>query len=108
MPPPSSHPELRPIAASRRAGAVHDLLDEVDVAIVVSRQAPWQLAALQAALSADLSRQWCGGVLLIDDGAPPATARAARSTLADHHRCPRSARRAARGSQLTVARPPRG
>jgi glycosyltransferase involved in cell wall biosynthesis len=71
--------------SSRRAGAVHDLLDHVDVAVVVSRQAPWQLGALQAALAADLSREWSGGVLIVDDGAPAATGRAARSTLADHH-----------------------
>jgi GT2 family glycosyltransferase len=85
MTPPSSHPELDRTTPSRRAGAAHDLLDTVDVAIVVSRQAPWQLAALQAALAADLSRQWCGGALVVDDGAPPSSARAARTTLADHH-----------------------
>jgi glycosyltransferase involved in cell wall biosynthesis len=85
MPPPSSPPDLHRISSSRRAGAAHDLLDAVDVAIVVSRQAPWQLATLQAALSADLSRQWCGGVVVVDDGAPPAGARAARATLAEHH-----------------------
>jgi glycosyltransferase involved in cell wall biosynthesis len=64
---------------------VHDLLDAVDVAIVVSRQAPWQLAALQAALAADLSREWSGGALVVDDAAPASTTRAARATLADHH-----------------------
>ncbi|HET6507154.1 MAG TPA: glycosyltransferase [Baekduia sp.] len=73
---------LRP---SRRAGATHDPLDLLDVAVVVSRQAPWQLAALQAALAADLSEEWCGGVLVVDDGAPATTARAARAALADHH-----------------------
>jgi hypothetical protein len=72
-------------APSRRAGAAHDLLDVVDVAVVVTRQAPWQLAGLQAALAADLSRDWCGGALVLVDAAPPATARAARATLADHH-----------------------
>lgn len=72
-------------ASSRAPGAVHDLLDEVDVAIVVARQQPWQLAALQAALAADLSRGWHGGALVFLDGAPHQTARAARTTLADHH-----------------------
>jgi glycosyltransferase involved in cell wall biosynthesis len=73
------------LAPSRASGAVHDLLDEVDVAIVVARQQPWQLAALQAALSADLSRGWNGGALVFLDAATHQTARAARSTLADHH-----------------------
>lgn len=73
------------VRPSRRAGASHDLLDLLDVAVVVSRQAPWQLAALQAALAADLSPEWCGGALVVDDGAPAGTARAARSSLADHH-----------------------
>jgi GT2 family glycosyltransferase len=81
VPPPSSHLD-RP---SRRAGAAHDLLDAVDVAIVVSRQAPWQLAALQTALQTDLSRAWAGGALVVDDAAPASTRRAARATLADHH-----------------------
>jgi hypothetical protein len=89
VPPPASTPPPQPgapgAAPSRRAGAVHDLLDEVDVAIVVSRQEPWQLAALQAALAADLSRGWSGGVLVLLDGAAPATVRAARATLGDHH-----------------------
>lgn len=85
-PPPSPHPELDRIAApSRRRGAEHDLLDDVDVAIVVSRQARWQLAALHGALAADLSPEWRGGMLLADDGAPPSAARAARATLLDHH-----------------------
>ena len=83
--PSSSHPELDRARPSRRAGAVHDLLDAIDVAVVVSRQAPWQLAALQAALAADLSRGWSGGVLVVDDGAAATTARAARAALADHH-----------------------
>lgn len=83
--PPSSHPEVDLPRSSRRAGAVHDLLDAVDVAVLVSRQAPWQLAALQAALSADLSRGWSGGALVVDDAAPATTARAARATLGDHH-----------------------
>lgn len=73
---------LRP---SRRAGAAHDLLDVLDVAVVVSRQAQWQLAALQSALAADLSREWCGGVVVVDDGASASAGRAARATLADHH-----------------------
>jgi GT2 family glycosyltransferase len=73
------------LRSSRRAGAAHDLLDLLDVAVVVSRQAPWQLAALHAALAADLSAEWCGGALVVDDGAPAATARAARAALADHH-----------------------
>jgi len=64
---------------------VHDLLDALDVAVVVSRQAPWQLAALQSALAADLSREWSGGVLVVVDGASGAAGRAARATLADHH-----------------------
>jgi hypothetical protein len=85
LPPQSSHPDVDRPRPSRRAGAVHDLLDVLDVAVVVSRQAPWQLAALQAALSADLSREWSGGALVVDDAAPAATARAARATLADHH-----------------------
>jgi hypothetical protein len=84
MPPPS-HPELEQVVASRRPGAVHDLLDEVDVALVVARQPPWQFATLQAALTADLSPEWCGGVYVVDDGAAPASAQAARTTLADHH-----------------------
>jgi hypothetical protein len=77
------------LTQSRRAGAVHDLLDEVDVAIVVSRQEPWQLAALQAALAADLSAGWHGGALVFVDAAPVQTARAARTTLGDHHRLAR-------------------
>jgi glycosyltransferase involved in cell wall biosynthesis len=80
--PPSELDRVRP---SRRAGAVHDLLDEVDVAVIVSRQAPWQLAALQTALAADLSREWSGGALVVDDAAPAATSRAARASLAAHH-----------------------
>jgi hypothetical protein len=68
---------------------VHDLLDELDVAIVVTRQEPWQLAALQAALAADLSAGWHGGALVFVDAAPPQTARAARATLGDHHRLAR-------------------
>jgi glycosyltransferase involved in cell wall biosynthesis len=75
----------RGLTASRRPGAVHDLLDVLDVAIVVSRQAPWQLAALHAALAADLSREWSGGVLVVDDAAAAATGRAARAALAGHH-----------------------
>jgi len=82
--PPSTSRVAGP-APSRRAGAAYDLLDLVDVAVVVTRQAAWQLAALQAALAADLSRGWCGGALVLVDAAPPATARAARATLADHH-----------------------
>lgn len=74
-----------PLTPSRHAGAVHDLLDELDVAIVVSRQEPWQLAALQAALAADLSAGWHGGALVFVDAAPHQTARAAHATLADHH-----------------------
>ncbi|WCB92530.1 hypothetical protein DSM104299_01226 [Baekduia alba] len=86
---PSQPPDVAPRSPSRRAGAVHDLLDEVDVAIVVTRQAPWQLAALQAALAADLSPGWCGGALVFVDAAAPPTARAARQTLGDHHRLAR-------------------
>lgn len=78
-------PHLEGLRSSRRAGADHDLLDLLDVAVVVSRQAPWQLAALHAALAADLSREWSGGVLVVDDAAAAATMRAARATLADHH-----------------------
>jgi GT2 family glycosyltransferase len=86
VPPPSPpHSDVGRLAPSRRAGAVHDLLDELDVAVVVSRQEPWQLAALQAALAADLSRGWCGGALAFVDAAAPATAKAARATLGDHH-----------------------
>jgi hypothetical protein len=84
-----SHPETAHLAASRRSGAIHDLLDEVDVAIVVARQEPWQLAALQAALAADLSAGWRGGALVFVDAAAPQAARAARETLADHHRLAR-------------------
>src|SRR5690348_4322478 len=87
-PPPSPFsppPRTQAMAASRRPGAAHDLLDELDVAVIVARQEPWQLAALQAALAVDLSRGWCGGALVFVDGASPATARAARATLADHH-----------------------
>jgi GT2 family glycosyltransferase len=73
------------LRSSRRPGAIHDLLDLLDVAVVVSRQEPWQLAALHAALAADLSPEWSGGVLVVDDAAPAATIRAARATLADHH-----------------------
>ncbi|HEY6758189.1 MAG TPA: glycosyltransferase [Baekduia sp.] len=82
---PSSAHDAGRLAPSRRPGAIHDLLDEVDVAIVVTRQAPWQLAALQAALAADLSGSWSGGVLVFADAPRPQTARAARATLADHH-----------------------
>lgn len=87
---PSPQPaDAARVAPSRRAGAVHDLLDEVDVAIVVTRQAPWQLASLQAALAADLSAGWCGGALVFVDAAAAQTARAARQTLDDHHRIAR-------------------
>jgi GT2 family glycosyltransferase len=78
-------PHLEGLRSSRRAGAAHDLLDVLDVVVVVSRQAPWQLAALQSALAADLSPEWSGGMLVVDDAAPAATARAAWTTLADHH-----------------------
>jgi GT2 family glycosyltransferase len=87
--PPPSHSDVAAPAPSRRAGAVHDLLDEVDVAVVVARQAPWQLAALHAALAADLSAGWCGGALVFVDAGVPQTARAARETLGDHHRLAR-------------------
>jgi hypothetical protein len=85
MPPTPPEHELTRPAPSRRAGAIHDLLDEVDVAVLVSRQAPWQLAALQAALAADLSAGWCGGALVFVDGAAQATGHAAARTLGDHH-----------------------
>jgi GT2 family glycosyltransferase len=87
--PPSPPLNAARLAPSRRAGAVHDLLDEVDVAIIVSRQQPWQLAALQAALAADLSAGWCGGALVLVDAAPAQTARAATATLGDHHQLAR-------------------
>lgn len=91
QPPQPSAPAGDPaqMAQSRRAGAVHDLLDVVDVAIVVSRQEPWQLAALQAALAADLTSGWHGGAFVFVDAAPVQTARAARATLRDHHRLAR-------------------
>jgi hypothetical protein len=90
VPPPSPPPsDLTRPTPSRRPGAAHDLLDELDVAVVVSRQAPWQLAALHAALAADLSPGWRGGALVFVDGAAAPLARAARDTLGDHHRLAR-------------------
>jgi hypothetical protein len=79
-PPHRSKPQTSPAAPP-----VDDLLDELDVAVHVTRQAPWQLAALQAALAADLGRDWRGAALLVEDGATRAGARAAREALAIHH-----------------------
>jgi hypothetical protein len=79
-PPHRSKPQAGPAAPP-----VDDLLDELDVAVHVTRQAPWQLAMLQAALAADLGRGWRGGALLVEDGATRAGARAAREALSIHH-----------------------
>jgi hypothetical protein len=87
VPPPSPHAER-----GRRAtpsDGEHALLDELDVAVVVSRQAPWQLAPFHAAVEADVGEEWRGGVYLVDDGSPQRTARAAREALGAHHRLAR-------------------
>jgi cellulose synthase/poly-beta-1,6-N-acetylglucosamine synthase-like glycosyltransferase len=63
----------------------HWLLADLDVAVVVGRRPPWQLAALQAALAADLGPRWTGGALLIEDGPSRAGARIAREALGVHH-----------------------
>jgi hypothetical protein len=79
-PPHRSRPQTGPAAPP-----VDDLLHELDVAVHVTAQAPWQLAALQAALAADLGGPWRGGALLVEDGATRAGSRAAREALAIHH-----------------------
>jgi Glycosyl transferase family 2 len=81
---PSPHRSPAPAAPSGR-DAVEPLLDELDVAVLVARQLPWQLAALHAALDADLGPRWRGGALVVDDAAPRAVADAARHALAIHH-----------------------
>jgi GT2 family glycosyltransferase len=83
MPPP--HRTSTSATAAAPPTRLADLLDELDVAILLGNQAPWQLAALQAALAADLGPRWRGGALVVDDAAGPATARAAEEALASHH-----------------------
>jgi cellulose synthase/poly-beta-1,6-N-acetylglucosamine synthase-like glycosyltransferase len=68
-----------------RPAREHALLSDLDVAVIVGRQPPWQLAALQAALAADLGPHWTGGALLVEDGATRAGARIAREALGVHH-----------------------
>ena len=75
----------------------HALLDELDVAVLVGRRPPWQLAALQAAVAADLGPRWTGGALLVEDHAARTGARAAREALGIHHPL-------ARRTVLTLAR----
>ena len=82
---PPQHRVRSAAAAAETRERLAELLDELDVAVLVGSQPPWQLAALQAALAADLGPGWRGGALVLDDAAPPATARAAREALAAHH-----------------------
>jgi cellulose synthase/poly-beta-1,6-N-acetylglucosamine synthase-like glycosyltransferase len=82
VPPPSHRTPPRPAPEASRE---HALLDELDVAVLVGRRPPWQLAALQAALAADLGARWTGGALLVEDRATRAGAGAAREALRLHH-----------------------
>ncbi|HEU4974448.1 MAG TPA: hypothetical protein VFT50_05120 [Baekduia sp.] len=80
---PPSHPVARPRAA--RHEGEHAVLDDLDVVVVAGPGAPWQLAALHAAVEADLGAGWRGGVYVVQDGVGERPARDARRALAAHH-----------------------
>ncbi|WNV74055.1 glycosyltransferase [Geodermatophilus sp. DSM 44513] len=59
-------------------------LDDVDVVLLAWREPPELLERQHAALAAALGPEWRGRVVLVDNGATPATSAAARAQLARH------------------------
>jgi hypothetical protein len=80
---PPNHTPAR--AGTARPARAHQLLDELDVAVLVPAGAPWHPAALHAAVATDLGADWCGGAIVVAAGAPAPRARAAYEALAGHH-----------------------
>ena len=60
-------------------------LDDLDVVFLAWREAPAMLAGHHAAVAAALPHDWRGSAVLVENAAPPATARAARELVASSY-----------------------